>query len=59
MEGHNELHLNEATMQKIVQEWLEREFKQPAYVKSVSYRGGGGNTFIVRIGDKPNPPPFN
>ncbi|MFU0504151.1 hypothetical protein [Pseudaminobacter sp. NGMCC 1.201702] len=59
MEGNNELRLNEATMQKIVQEWLDREFKPPAHVKSVSYLGGGDSTFVVRIGDKPNPPPFN
>ena len=52
MIGKNELHLNTATMIKIVQEWLDRELQTPnGIVKDVRAEGGkyDGPTFVVRV----------
>lgn len=37
LRGNNSLRLNPATMNLIVQEWVDREFKKPVKVTGVSW----------------------
>lgn len=50
MRGNNELRLNGATMQRIVQEWIDREVQSRPQVSDVSYHASE-HTFIVRLTD--------
>lgn len=50
MRGNNELHLNGATMQRIVQEWIDREIKSKPQVRHVSHHETA-QAFIVKLAD--------
>lgn len=52
MKGNNELHLNGATMQRIVQEWIDREIKPKPQVSHIAYNG---NVFVVKLSDPTQP----
>lgn len=54
MQGNNELYLNGATMQRIVQEWIDREIKSKPQVKNVSFLHEG-YTFVVKLADPADP----
>ena len=52
MKGKNKLHLNQATMREIIQEWLNNTFKNcevTGVVKSNEYSAVGFDTFDVTI----------
>ena len=53
MQGKNEIHMSQATMQEAVQLWLNDQFKEPPTVASVKKDtdtyGAGSDRFIVVV----------
>jgi hypothetical protein len=47
--GYNELHLNAATMQAVVQFWLDRWATTPTEVRGISYNSWTAS-FIIKTG---------
>ena len=53
MNGKNEIHMNQATMQAAVQLWLDDQFKKPPQVstvrKNTNTHGANCDQFIVTV----------
>lgn len=53
MKGHNEIHINQATMMEAIQLWLDHQFKEPPEVMLVSKNNNpphsGSDQFIIKV----------